>query len=442
MERHKVNTQTGVHQFAKETTEFHVVILGHEDSGALYPLTDEMPLCLLPVAGRPFLFYQLESFRAAGISDVTLLIQDIFKPAVSRYLTEYQQGLPPMPNGKRANIHLVPAVQGVGSAQALALIKDRTCSNFVVVPDDLLVGEQLIDLLDQHRVSGSDCTVALRRPVEPEPGKKAKKKKEDEIDEETEVIGLTASGRLALKAPLLEMEAKGLQLSKFLLGRNSRITISTELVDPHLYVLSKWMLAYILDQSWMIDLQHDLIPHLVQKQFMPLDIDFVEKYSIGRENKLEPEGDEEKYEVLNPIYVGTIMFPSSCLCHRADTIQSYGNLNKEIVGCPRTALFGSLHGLKKRDQSVIGKECQLGQKVNIKGSVLGERCVVGDKAKINNCIIMENVQIGQNCTIQNCVVSSSAVIEDDCNLNECQIGMLTHIESGTKAKGEQFTRQT
>mmetsp|Transcript_22976 Transcript_22976/g.29996 ORF Transcript_22976/g.29996 Transcript_22976/m.29996 type:complete len:443 (-) Transcript_22976:66-1394(-) len=436
-----MDATSGAIQFAKEVVEFHAVVLAHGDSGSLYPLTDDMPVCLLPVAGRPLLFYQLEAFRANGITDVTLMVADAFSSQVKRFLSDYKEASPR--GTHQMSIHVVLTDFTQGSAEALTQIKDRlTCKNFIVVPASLMVAECLCEVLDQHRSRKADCTIAFRQPVQLQPGAKPKKQRERDIDEDTEVVGLTSEGRVVIKSPMLEMEESGMCVSKFLLGKNAKIQINTELADPHLYVLASWVLPYLEQHREMVDIRQDLLPHLVQRQFQPRDQDseFWEKYKEQLYDNDTPEEDEELADSLNPIQIDSILFSGNTLCHGAENIQAYFQLNKEIIASPRVQLFGQLQGLRRRDQTVVGKDCQLGQKVNIKGSVLGDKCSIGTKAKINNCIIMDNVRIGDNCTVQNCVISSSAVIEEDCNLNDCQVGMLTHITKGTKSKGEQFTR--
>jgi len=53
----------------------------------LRPLTDTMPKCLVPIAGRPLLYYWLSSLHAAGVNEV-LINTHHFAESVTRYLSE------------------------------------------------------------------------------------------------------------------------------------------------------------------------------------------------------------------------------------------------------------------------------------------------------------------------------------------------------------------
>jgi choline kinase len=49
------------------------IILAAGVGSRLRPLTDDMPKCLVPVAGRPVLAWQLDALRAAGVAEVTVV---------------------------------------------------------------------------------------------------------------------------------------------------------------------------------------------------------------------------------------------------------------------------------------------------------------------------------------------------------------------------------
>jgi choline kinase len=54
-------------------SEVPVIILAAGVGSRLRPLTDRMPKCLVPVAERPVLGWQLEAFLAAGASQITVV---------------------------------------------------------------------------------------------------------------------------------------------------------------------------------------------------------------------------------------------------------------------------------------------------------------------------------------------------------------------------------
>jgi choline kinase len=54
----------------KVSQKFKVIVLAAGQGTRLRPLTDHKPKCLVEIAGKPLLDYQLEVLRAAGIDDI------------------------------------------------------------------------------------------------------------------------------------------------------------------------------------------------------------------------------------------------------------------------------------------------------------------------------------------------------------------------------------
>ena len=70
----------------------------------------------------------------------------------------------------------------------------------------------------------------------------------------------------------------------------------------------------------------------------------------------------------------------------------------QLIGGPgrETAVlpWGRAVGYSKKEQSVIGENCLLGEKVTIKQCSIGLSCEVGGKTKLNNCILFDGAKIG------------------------------------------------
>ena len=48
--------------------EYQVVIIVDFDDGRLYPLTEQTPKCLLPIANKKLLAYQLDMLTKSGVT--------------------------------------------------------------------------------------------------------------------------------------------------------------------------------------------------------------------------------------------------------------------------------------------------------------------------------------------------------------------------------------
>jgi len=61
----------------ERTAEYQVVIIVDYDDGRMFPLTEEIPKCLLPVCNKPVLSFHLDTLEksgAEGIREKTILL--------------------------------------------------------------------------------------------------------------------------------------------------------------------------------------------------------------------------------------------------------------------------------------------------------------------------------------------------------------------------------
>ena len=79
------------------------ILLAAGEGQRLRPYTDDRPKCLVPLAGRPLVLYQLAALRAAGIEDITL---------VTGYRADQVEalGLPTRHNGDFATTNMVASL--------------------------------------------------------------------------------------------------------------------------------------------------------------------------------------------------------------------------------------------------------------------------------------------------------------------------------------------
>lgn len=129
------------------------------------------------------------------------------------------------------------------------------------------------------------------------------------------------------------------------------------------------------------------------------------------------------------------------LLQRVTTISAYLTLNRDVPSHTHTDAtpWPPLSGYHKKEQSVVGAGCEMGDKVTIKQCSIGKGCHIGAKSRLNNCVLMENVHIGEGCTIQNTIVSANCVIENNASLNDCIIGSGSKVVAMSKMKGESIS---
>ena len=129
------------------------------------------------------------------------------------------------------------------------------------------------------------------------------------------------------------------------------------------------------------------------------------------------------------------------LMMRLTSVASYQQLNRDITAHSydqRITPWPRVQGFQKKEQSVVGENVTMADKVTVKACTLGNGITIGAKTKLNNCIVMDGVTICDAVVLQNCVLCAGSKVDGNCNLNECHVAAKVTVAASTKTKGEIF----
>jgi len=132
----------------------HAIILAGGKGERLRPLTDDRPKCMVEIAGRPILAYQLAWLRRHGILDVTISCGYLAEVIQARFGDGSDLGL-----RLRYAVEQQPLGRGGGFRYALGTIK--TGDPVVGTNGDVITNLDLSDLIGRHRESGAIATDVL-----------------------------------------------------------------------------------------------------------------------------------------------------------------------------------------------------------------------------------------------------------------------------------------
>ncbi len=134
------------------------IILAGGKGTRLRPLTMHTPKPILPIAGRPFLVYQLELLKRAGVGDVTLSLS--YQP---------QKIEDKLGDGIDHDIKISYTVESspLGTAGAYRNAAASIGETVVVLNGDILSDIDLNEIIDFHRNRRGIATIALARVADP-----------------------------------------------------------------------------------------------------------------------------------------------------------------------------------------------------------------------------------------------------------------------------------
>ncbi|TPX58627.1 hypothetical protein PhCBS80983_g03008 [Powellomyces hirtus] len=462
-------------------TEFQAVILAGRPSGwgSLDAITDDselkaehnIPKAALPVAGKPMIHYQLAWLEAAKVQSVLVLCPQGSKNEIQAQLQKYAG------SSDALKFKLICTNHGEGTADALRQIHDEIKSDFIVMSCDVITDLPAHHLIDLHRIHAPAVTTLMYESMQVEGAAPSKG------DGYAEYIGIDMEkGRLVFAAPQDTMRFQPPMLRKF-----PRVRMYTNLRDSHVYIFQRWVLDVIVNDTTISSIRKDLIQRLLRSQYsetarIKLGInDFItsepdpfyqasllsttnsrgtkqllklkprkggdERESVTEEasGTEETGGKEEKDVKEDPATKEVVCATVICrdaFCARANTIGSYGEINRQRAQVARAAQSATTTDIKAKQaqigpDSIIESE-QIGERCSVKKSVIGKHCTIGKNVKIVNSIIMDHVVIEDFVKLDKCVVSMNAQILANSQLKECEVGPKIVIDKGTIRTGEQF----
>lgn len=186
--------------------------------------------------------------------------------------SEYKQAITLfLSNQNRKNVH-DPVEYGenedgvVGSANGLRALAAHIRGDFICISTDSLCLFPLGILMNFHRSRNSDVTITLASAPVDSPSTKGAKPKLKIDRNDHEFIGMGSDGRLALKFPHTDPEGS-ISFSKPLLHRCQPLNIRHDIVDMGVYVMARWTLDCLLEESSISSVRDELLPFLIKRQF-------------------------------------------------------------------------------------------------------------------------------------------------------------------------------
>ena len=342
------------------------LILAGGKGTRLRPLTLERPKPVVPLANRPFLAYQLEALRRAGIRKAVLSLS--YRP------DDVQAAIR---SARPAGLSLSYTVEDepLGTGGAVRFAGEGRQGTLVVLNGDVLSTIDLRAVLAFHRAKRAQATIVLT-PVE-----------------DPTSYGLVQLGRGGRVQGFLE--------------KPSWEEVSTNTINAGIYVLEPELLG--LFPPGHCSIERDFFPRLVREK-VPffgyvhrgywLDIGTTEKYLQAHRDLLEQPG--RAHRGYRRRGVGLWVAPD---VRTGDRLLALG---RALVG-PHTVLGD---GVQLHKSVVIGSGCRIGTRAVLDNCVLWDGVEVGEGAHLTGCILGNGVQVGAQANLGWLVLGSGARVPE------------------------------
>lgn len=335
------------------------LILAGGEGTRLRPLTIYTPKPVVPIVNRPFLYYQIDLLKRAGIKEITLSLS--YKP-------DKIEGIFGDGEGYGVKIHYTVEASPLGTAGAYKNAEEHLTQTAVVFNGDVLTDIDIAKVVAYHRERKAAATIVL-----------------------TPVENPSAYG-------LVETEADG-RVRRFLeKPKAEEITCNT--INAGIYILEPHILKYI-PAGERFSFEYQLFPALLQNNEA--------FYAYTMSDYWLDIGTPQRYQQANDDLIN-------------GRIKSFEVERKPIASANTSNLSADAEPAKADSRSVIDPTCSLKPGVEIVNSVLGANCVVEERTKIENCVVLAGARIGKASEIRNSIIGKSAIIGRNSKVDGATLG--------------------
>jgi NDP-sugar pyrophosphorylase family protein len=329
------------------------LILAGGEGARLRPLTIHTPKPIVPLANRPFLYYQLDLLKQAGIKDITLSLSYQPSKIESVFGDGEELGL---------NICYVVEATPMGTAGAYKYSQERLDQTTIVFNGDILTDINVSEIIAYHREKKAVATIALATVENP-----------------------SAYG-------LVETDSDGRALRFIEKPKAEEITCDT--INAGIYVLEPEVLNYI-PAGEKFSFEYQLFPALLAAnerlyaRAWPgywIDIGAPQRYLQANKDLIN--GRLKSFDVtrsalmLNEADAATIKIDGRSVIDPTCSLKSGVEITNSVLG-PKCVI----EERARIENSVLLAGARVGKAAEISGSVVGKSCLIGRNSKVTNATL-------------------------------------------------------
>lgn len=343
------------------------IILAGGKGTRLRPLTVYTPKPIVPLMNRPFLLFQIEILKRAGIKDIILSLN--YQPSKIEYL---------LGDGAEfgVNIRYVTEPAPMGTAGAYKYASRSIKETTVVFNGDILTDLDITKVIEFHRKKNAEATIVLT-PVE-NPSAYGLV----ETDEENRVLRFREKPK---PEELADLTTNNINAGVYILeprvldsipeGENYSFEYN---VFPDLLKNQKSFYAYILNENYWRDIGSP-------ESYLQAHGDFIEGKIEGFEI-----AKADNAEIAANAFVSekSVVGENCVIKPNANIINSVlgpGVLVEERAFIENSVIWSHTHvaGSAEISSAVVGRNCYIGNNALVRnGAVLGDKTSLTDYTKI------------------------------------------------------------
>ncbi len=343
------------------------LILAGGKGTRLRPLTVYTPKPIVPFLNKPFLLYQIEILRRAGIEDITLSLS--YQPDKIEHL---------LGSGAEFGVNLryitEPSPMGTGGAYKFGIHDENETT--VVLNGDVMTDVSIADLVEFHRSKNADATILLAPVDNPSAYGLVQTDADHKVlrflekPKADELASLTTN---TINAGIYVLEPSVLELIPA--GRNYSFEYN---VFPDLLEKQKRFFAYILEGDYWRDIGNPA-------SYLQGHHDFFAGKIRGFEVDRTKESEIATAAVIDS---NSIIGPDCVVKPNARILNSVlgAGVHVEEHAIIENSVIWShtrIAGSSEIRDAIVGRSCHIGRNVSVRaGTVLGDKTLLTDYTRV------------------------------------------------------------
>ncbi|KAF7321345.1 UDP-3-O-[3-hydroxymyristoyl] glucosamine N-acyltransferase [Mycena kentingensis (nom. inval.)] len=463
--------------------EFLAIVLcgfGNE----LLPLTsdhgDEPCLkALLPVGNVPVLDYTVSWLEQTGIRDVLLICPAIHRPAISHHIHSHPYA------SVRIDIQSYEetAESGVGTCTLLRHFASRISRDFVLLPCDFIPPPSLplSTLLNKFRTDTmSDGLIATTCwYAAPKADKASTPDEWGHAPSPVSVVWHKPSETLLYVDTADDQDLNGeeLELHMSMLSRYPRTSLSSNLLDSHVYVCKRAVLDVLQEKHHLDSFREEFLPWLCKVQYQRVKRQKYEKAlnattstsqdvalkhsTIVSATRLQrgahplrskstatsapqsPINSESNLEIGPSLRVGIHL--TTDVAARINNVHTFMEANRRVVAKATYALPTDPEDRALIDQkaqistdTIVGVSTKVEERATIKKSVIGRHCTIGKNARVIGCVLFDHCVVEEGAKLDGCILGKNTKVGAKAELTRCITQAGYEVDAGESVKNEKL----
>lgn len=433
-----------------------------------------MPKALLPVGNRPMIEYVLNWCDQADFKEINVVasIEDVdqIKQGLQDFISLREQQFEVLSKALASSTHAhhlqnPKPIRFIGSKAASTgecfqkELLERIKGDFVLLPCDFVTDIPPQILIEQYRNRDS-ANIALafyyKNSLEIADKKQTNKQaftvysENEETDFQPVLLDVYPTEDVK--------RSKSLRIRTHLLWKYPNATVSTKLVNSSIYFCTHELCELLSDKKTQEKVKSDGDEE--ESAAKKYDINVIKPSYFKTENDLikDPINANKSLGKMfrdlarrswqhskNRETVSMFILPEVGAFIRANNLNAYTEANRFLLrikahtmasNAQTTTASASAIGA----DAIVGSDCTILERSNIKLSAIGAKCVIGNRCRIAGSILHPNVKIEDEVILENVIVGPNAVIGKKSKLTNCYVEGSFVVEAKSTLKGETLTK--